>query len=168
MSQFELFGAPEKPGQPSVSISVANASTDAEFRRSIAYQKYIKSAQWENIRQVMFKLKGKRCETCGTSIGLESHHKTYERFGRESQNDLQVLCKRHHEEADRKRERELKRVFEELCENTRYENAQHTYFTKIYGEHYHPDESMYRRFDEWIERKEENEARGDGYSGYYG
>lgn len=114
----------------------------------------------------MFKLRGQKCERCDACTGLELHHKTYERFGRELPSDLEILCKRHHEEADRKREAALKRAFEELCETSRYENARHTFFTKVYGECYYPDESMYQRFDEWIEKRRESDAAGFGYEVY--
>ena len=91
---------------------------------------------------------------------MELHHITYERFGREVPSDLKILCKRHHEIADREREEENRIEFEALCENTRYENARHTFLTKKYGEMYCADEYMNQEFDDWLERKQSREWPG--------
>jgi len=49
------------------------------------------------MRRVVFLAQGRRCAQCGETKGeLHVHHLTYERFGNESLQDLQVLCKTCH------------------------------------------------------------------------
>lgn len=136
-------------------------SSDSAFELSMAYQNHIRSAQWKNTREMMFKLRGKKCERCDNKSTLEIHHKTYERFGRESPNDLEVLCKHHHEEADRLRKILQQRAWEELCATSAVSNAMETYISKVYGDGYR-DESMYREAQEWLDRKQEERAWGYG------
>jgi hypothetical protein len=167
MSQLEFFGSADKPMPPaSPAAAPTPKPSEAEFRRSVEYQKHINSAQWKNTRQVLFKMRGRKCEKCDATTDLEVHHLTYERFGHESEKDLQILCPPHHEEADRVREAEQQRAFEERCDTTRDTNARDTYFTKKYGEGYYADESMHREFDEWKEKKRENDYWGGGDSEY--
>ena len=158
--QFDFFSVTPDPRQQLMGMDqseIKTISLDEAFRRTKEYEKHIKSAQWRNTREQMFKLRGKKCEQCDATIDLELHHKTYERFGREGPKDLQILCKRHHKIADRKREEDNQREFEALCENTRYENARHTFLTKKYGEMYCPDIFMNQEFEDWLERKLERE-----------
>jgi hypothetical protein len=93
---------------------------------------------------------------------LEIHHKTYERFGRELASDLEILCPRCHEAANRERRAQLQHEFEQRCATTAYENARETYFKKRFGEGYEPSEFEYREFDEWIERKRWEEPPAGG------
>lgn len=162
MDQLDLFGPTPAPKgkQPDARESSHSVSLDSAFRRTAEYERHIRSAQWRNTREYMFKLRGKKCERCDSTTDLELHHKTYERFGRELPRDLEILCKLHHAAADREREETLAQEFEELCENSRYENAKHTFLTKVYGEFYYPTEEMERRFDEWLEKKRLDEWCG--------
>lgn len=62
---------------------------------SPAYQAYIKSPEWEEIRQRRLERDQRRCVDCGSDGSdsrLEVHHLTYERFGHERLDDLQTLC----------------------------------------------------------------------------
>lgn len=129
------------------------------FELSIAYQNHIRSARWKNTREMMFKLRGKKCEHCESTSNLEIHHKTYERFGHELPNDLEILCKPHHDEADRLRKILQQRAFEELCASSADSNAKETYLSKVYGDGYR-DESMYQEAQEWLDRKREERAWG--------
>jgi hypothetical protein len=161
--QFDLFASapvPRPKANPLQQPSKKPGSLDEAFRRTAAYEKHIRSAQWRNTREQMFKLRGKKCEECDATTDLELHHNTYERFGREAPSDLKILCKRHHEIADRVREEENQREFEALCENTRYENARDTFLTKKYGEGYYPDMYMSQEFDDWLEKKRDREWLG--------
>jgi 5-methylcytosine-specific restriction endonuclease McrA len=58
------------------------------------YDKYLKSAHWQDVRRryKASKLHKDACYACGTSEGLQLHHKTYKRVGRERLNDLLYLC----------------------------------------------------------------------------
>jgi 5-methylcytosine-specific restriction endonuclease McrA len=60
------------------------------------YQAYLKSEHWQSRRRVMLKLAGNLCGKCGSAESLHVHHKNYERVGRETAADLEVLCERCH------------------------------------------------------------------------
>lgn len=62
-----------------------------------AYTTYIASKEWAEKRARLFKLRGRACEQCASVDDLEVHHKTYERFGDEDDDDLCVLCEECHE-----------------------------------------------------------------------
>jgi len=139
----------------------------AEMNRPDGYDKYMKSAQWRNIRKVMLKLAGNICQECRhPSPTLEVHHLTYDRFGHESMSDLRVLCKRCHDAADEEREAEVRsraqQAWDDACEEVD-NRAYDTYMTKKYGERYDLIEEGHHReeFDEWREKKRERE---DWYS----
>ena len=124
------------------------------------YDKYIKSAQWRNISDLLKKQAGYLCAHCRhSSTTLEVHHLTYERFGHERMSDLVVLCKPCHEAADKKRVAQR----EARGEEARYESAYHTYMTKKNGDDYALSESPYDReeFDDWLREKQES-----GYDDY--
>jgi hypothetical protein len=69
------------------------------------YERYIRSSQWKEKRDMRLAIDGHRCVRCGVSDErLEVHHKTYERFGAEEIADLETLCVRCHDvETDRMR-----------------------------------------------------------------
>ena len=73
-----------------------------------AYDEYLRSDVWQYKRECALSRAGRKCERCGAKYGvaLEVHHLTYERFGNERMDDLEVLCKRCHEAADLQRTRE--------------------------------------------------------------
>jgi hypothetical protein len=78
---------------------IANGAVDhyaTERKRS--YQIYMLSERWEDKRNELFKERGRRCEVCGTGQNIQVHHNTYKRFENEDLEDLNVLCKQHHEE----------------------------------------------------------------------
>lgn len=56
------------------------------------YRAYIQTSEWRTRRNRVLKLTGFRCERCGAKRELQVHHKTYERLGREPDDDLEVLC----------------------------------------------------------------------------
>jgi hypothetical protein len=60
------------------------------------YQEYLNSTAWKQRRLPALERAGFKCSKCSETEGLEVHHKTYERVGNESPNDLIVLCKFHH------------------------------------------------------------------------
>jgi len=65
----------------------------------IEYGPFINSNKWKTIRKRMFKLRGKKCETCGSRSKIHVHHLTYERFGGdELDEDLLIVCSTCHEE----------------------------------------------------------------------
>jgi hypothetical protein len=74
-------------------------------------------------------------------------------LGRELISDLELVCHRCHEDADRERARQGYMRTEEA----RYNAALNTYATKKYGEHweeYLDHEQVAEEFDRWLERKQ--------------
>ena len=63
------------------------------------YQKYLKTAAWRRRRARKLRqqprCKFHRLGDCGG--GLDVHHRTYERLGREKMSDLEVMCRKHHD-----------------------------------------------------------------------
>jgi 5-methylcytosine-specific restriction endonuclease McrA len=63
---------------------------------------YRASKQWKELRKLVYADRGYKCEACGGTNKLHVHHKTYENFGNESIDELELLCsschrKRHHD-----------------------------------------------------------------------
>lgn len=115
------------------------------------YQAYLRSAQWKNIRDALFKMRGKKCELCKQgALHFHVHHLTYERLGRELAKDLQVVCSDCHDKADKKREQLMRQKREER----RQENAFGTWCEKKGISD--PDPYRWDEFQEWLERKAEN------------
>ena len=61
-----------------------------------AYAAYINSSRWKARRLRFIASAGARC-ACGSSKRLHVHHVTYERFTRELDADLRVVCHSCHE-----------------------------------------------------------------------
>ena len=61
------------------------------------YNEYINSDEWKQKREEIFKLKGRRCNICGTTFGLiDCHHLNYDHFKHEEENeyaDVIPLCR---------------------------------------------------------------------------
>ena len=124
------------------------------MERPPEYDKYIKSAQWRKISKLIKEKAGNKCAHCGHgSSRLEVHHKTYERFGHEREGDLEALCPKCHEAADKKRE--VERKARGLV--ARDKAAYNTYMTKKFGEDYDDEFGEGREeFAEWRDRKNES------------
>ena len=78
--------------------------------------------------------------------------------------DLQLLCDAHHEIADRERERAAREAFEDAGEEAKNAAGMNTYFTKKLGEDWWLQfgsdiESAYEEWDDWKQRKAEEEGR---------
>lgn len=59
---------------------------------SLGYRLHMQSPEWAATRKRKLQQAGFKCQDCGTGERLEVHHLTYERFGHERLEDLQVLC----------------------------------------------------------------------------
>lgn len=70
-------------------------------RPDVPYETYLSSTTWKSIRRQVLARDGYRCQRCGGRTGLQIHHLTYERRGRESLSDLTVLCDHCHSRAHR-------------------------------------------------------------------
>lgn len=67
---------------------------------SIDYYEYIKSPEWKLKADAAKERAGYRCQICNrpnTEISLNAHHRTYERLGNETPEDITVLCRDCHE-----------------------------------------------------------------------
>jgi hypothetical protein len=62
----------------------------------VAYHEYLKSPEWQSVRQKKLAATGFCCDGCGAKTGLEIHHLTYSRVGRERMDDLMTLCRSCH------------------------------------------------------------------------
>ena len=56
------------------------------------YLAYLNSPAWRATRNRALRLADYRCQHCGNKRDLQVHHRTYERLGREWDQDLEVLC----------------------------------------------------------------------------
>lgn len=129
--------------------------------RKEEYNRYIHSSKWKGIRRAILKMRGRKCERCGTIYGrMDVHHITYERFGgHERASDLLVVCaEKCHKKEDLKRE--CKKEAE--GERRRIHTAFQTWFEKKYGDiPYGPTEADWHDFQSWLAEKE-----GDYYEPY--
>lgn len=68
------------------------------------YQEYLASPHWQRTRARALEAAAEQCEwissdgRCQSTKNLNVHHLTYENLGAEKPEDLQVLCRRHHEQ----------------------------------------------------------------------
>lgn len=60
--------------------------------RVMPYPEYLQTEHWRGLRAAKLEEAGYRCQLCNGAAGLEVHHRTYERRGRELLDDLTVLC----------------------------------------------------------------------------
>ena len=59
---------------------------------SAEYKRYLKSPEWAYRKALFFASHPRRCLACGTWRKIHLHHATYERLGREPDDDLRPLC----------------------------------------------------------------------------
>jgi 5-methylcytosine-specific restriction endonuclease McrA len=64
----------------------------------ITYADYLRGDHWQEIRLRRLSMPFCFCRVCGYSKGLQVHHNTYKRIGREQMTDLDLLCWKHHAE----------------------------------------------------------------------
>lgn len=111
--------------------------------RSRRYERYLRTPKWHTTRAAAIRRAGGKCQRCGAVEGLEVHHRTYARLGRERPEDLVVLCRRCHGGAH---------------DAQRYERGLDTYGYKKYGEHWDEwpgYERVAEEFDAWLERQDQ-------------
>ena len=75
------------------------------MNKSICYKAVLASKRWRELHYAKEKQIGYHCEHCGCShrSKLELHHKHYRSLGRETLNDVELLCRNCHHEADQQR-----------------------------------------------------------------
>ncbi|WP_394899977.1 HNH endonuclease [Clostridium butyricum] len=75
-----------------------------KFLRKMKYTSYLKTEHWKHFRNEAIKYYQGKCQLCGTvekhSYDLHLHHNNYDNRGRETFNDVTLLCskchKKHH------------------------------------------------------------------------
>lgn len=67
-----------------------------EELRTMPYQKYLQTPEWQEIRHRALRKAKHRCELCAKEGVLHIHHKTYKNRGNEPLTDLIVLCQHCH------------------------------------------------------------------------
>ncbi len=66
-------------------------------RKYTSYQDYLKSEEWTKKSEAAKERAEWRCQLCNKrGSSLHTHHKTYDRIGREKDSDLIVLCAKCH------------------------------------------------------------------------
>jgi 5-methylcytosine-specific restriction endonuclease McrA len=76
---------------------VATWKRDAIVTHKQGYDEYLASDYWQGVRYLMLKAAGFKCQECGANDKpLHVHHLTYQRLGRERDEDLVVLCESCH------------------------------------------------------------------------
>lgn len=66
----------------------------------LEYDEYIQSPAWKRRADAAKERAGYRCQVCNrhkSTVILDAHHRTYERLGRERDEDITVLCRECHE-----------------------------------------------------------------------
>lgn len=67
------------------------------------YAEYLASPHWQHMRAVAHEHYGGSCCLCGSTEGVDVHHRTYERKGKERLADVTLLCRdchrKHHGQA---------------------------------------------------------------------
>ncbi len=59
---------------------------------TMPYNEYLRTADWEQVRQRALARALNRCQLCNSAEQLEVHHRTYERRGYEWDEDVIALC----------------------------------------------------------------------------
>lgn len=60
--------------------------------QEITYAEYLRTQHWRTLRQKRIDADGGVCALCGSPMGLQVHHLTYEALGKEDICDLITLC----------------------------------------------------------------------------
>jgi hypothetical protein len=102
LSRIRRRPKPQLPAMPQVSAAPpmpeAAAGPPWPTLNTMDYQKYLKTPEWTKKKEVALAAAGYRCQLDmeHSSIGLEVHHRTYDRRGYEWPSDLIVLCRACH------------------------------------------------------------------------
>jgi hypothetical protein len=124
----------------------------------IRYERRIKSVPWKNMRRDFMRLRGPKCERCErTTTDLALHHKTYERLGRESPSDVELLCPNCHTRADAERAARG----QERSSAALYTARLNGWASKKYGEDWEDradTDEIADEFDQGVERHEDDEC----------
>jgi hypothetical protein len=85
-SEFHARAANEAHGCP-LNVRFVVASPEP------TYSEYLQSDHWQHMRELAREHYGDACCLCGSLERIETHHRTYDRIGRERLSDLTRLCR---------------------------------------------------------------------------
>lgn len=95
---------PEPKQQASAFLMPQNAEVETLYQmilqqlKSMPYGDYIETSHWQHFRKEALKHFNHTCQLCGASgVLFDVHHKTYINRGRETFNDVIVLCRHCHD-----------------------------------------------------------------------
>jgi hypothetical protein len=121
--------------------------------RTAEYTHYLNSEAWKARRAQILARDGYMCRRCH-GIAREVHHLTYERLGRERDDDLESLCSACHVVADKERAEQAAAD----AEDARYQARLNGWATKRYGEDwddYHDIVAVEEQFDDWLASRDD-------------
>lgn len=77
-------------------LKLIDENREKAVKGSKQYHEYIKSKEWQETRQRIFRRDKYTCVMCGANKNLHVHHITYENLGAEKDADLVTLCESCH------------------------------------------------------------------------
>lgn len=84
--------SPKPNGYRSVAARLIAQGRGHQIPRAALYADYMASHAWEQRRARYFEKHGRACKACGSTEAMELHHRSYERFTAEPDEDLVGLC----------------------------------------------------------------------------
>ena len=76
---------------------IAEAAERLSVLTDLPYQEFLKTPEWEEMRDAALERAAHRCQLCKSTEGLQVHHRDYADVPLESLADLTVLCGGCHE-----------------------------------------------------------------------
>lgn len=128
-------------------VEIVGGDPPMSIARREAYARYIRSPEWAEKRAYALSRSGGKCQRCTHKTGLEVHHRHYRSLGNEQPEDLEVLCKACHQQADREREIESAEAARQKLYDARLEG----WASKKYGDNW-PDD-VAEEFHAWLDRQ---------------
>ena len=77
-------------------LSSTNQWRADQFMSAEEKQQYLQSAEWYELRTLVFARDNYTCQSCGSKQSLNCHHIVYDRLGNENLEDLTTLCENCH------------------------------------------------------------------------
>ncbi len=88
------YNSVDSPIYKLIKLPVKHRKKKITAKDKLSYKSYLKSAKWRTFKQMLFDLRGHKCEKCGEIKGaIDGHHKTYIRLFNELPEDIILLCR---------------------------------------------------------------------------
>ena len=117
------------------------------------YKAVLASPHWKALKRRLLTECDGRCERCGIRAALELHHETYERLGRERDEDVELVCGRCHEIADEERAARS----QERARAALYDARLDGWARKVYGEDWEfgDVDAIEEEFEVWADGRDD-------------